>query len=139
MSSYLADDVITQIVKDQSHNYNIDFRERLLNFAVTTLKSLRNIPDHRELEVIKYQLSKSATSIGANYEEAQSSSYKEFGHKTRIALREANETKYWLKILDRLDIGENIVREKLLQEIDEISRILGSIVSKVDKKLKSKD
>ena len=139
MSIYLADDVITQIVKDQSHQYNIDLRERLLNFAVATLKSMRNIPNQRELDVIKYQLSKSATSIGANYEEAQASSYKEFGYKTRIALREANETKYWLKILDRLDIGENQLREKLLQEIDEISRILGSIVSKVNKKLKSKD
>ena len=139
MSIYLADDVITQIVKDQSHHYNTDFRERLLNFAVATLKSMRNIPDHRELDVIKYQLSKSATSIDANYEEAQASSYKEFGYKTRIALREANETKYWLKILNRLDIGENQLREKLLKEIDEISRILGSIVSKVDKKLKSKD
>jgi four helix bundle protein len=62
------------------------------------------LPHRRELGVIRYQLSKSACSIGANYEEAQSSSEKEFVQKLKIALREANELKYWYKIIERLEI-----------------------------------
>ena len=63
-------------------------------------------------------------------EEAQSSSYKEFIQKSRISLREANESKYWFKILDGLNIGEVNIRKELLNEVSEISLILGSIVSK---------
>lgn len=53
-----------------------------------------------ELNVIKYQLTKSATSIGANYEEAQAGSSKlDFTNKVRISLREMRESNYWLRIL----------------------------------------
>ena len=67
--------------------------------------------------------------------EAQSSSIKEFIQKTRIALREANETKYWLNILKELNLGDSNIRNYLLKEIHEISLILGAIVSKMAKKL----
>ena len=48
-----------------------DLEERTFNFAVETVKFLKDIKYSKEFETIKYQLSKSATSIGANYEEAQ--------------------------------------------------------------------
>ena len=89
--------------------------------------------------MIRIQISRSGTSIGANYEEAQSSTYREFSHKTRIALREANETKYWLRILEKLAIGDTELLKSLLNEINEISKILGSIVSKIDKKIKNQN
>jgi len=54
----------------------------------------------------------------------------------RISLREANESKYWLKIMDRLDIGDKEKRIYLLKEAKEIALILGSIVSKLDRKVK---
>jgi four helix bundle protein len=130
------DEVIAQIVHDQNHQYNRDLRERLLDFAVSVIKMLGDIDKHREFDVIKYQLSKSATSIGANYEEAQSSSYKEFAQKTRISLREANESKYWLKIIANLDLLDKRSVKTLILESEELSKILGSIVSKVHKKLK---
>ena len=78
------------------------------------------------------------TSIGANFEEAQSTTYKEFAQKLRIALREANETKYWLRLIKELKIVNPTRIDDLLNEIDEISKILGSIVSKVDKKIQNK-
>jgi four helix bundle protein len=115
-----------------------DLRERLLRFAVDSLKFIKTLPKGAENEVIKYQYSKSSTSVGANYEEAQSSTYKEFLVKLRIALREANESKYWLKIMDELKTGDENKRKKLLNEITTISKILGSIASKVDRKLKNK-
>ena len=50
--------------------------------------------------------------------------------------REANESKYWLKIMDRLDIGNKGKRTLLLKEAEEIALILGSIVSKLERKIK---
>ncbi len=115
---------------------NEELRSRLLDFAVNVLKMLSNLPFKKEYDVLKYQLSKSATSIGANYEESQSSTYKEFLHKIRISLREANETKYWLAIIEQLDLVEKDKLIILLNEAKEITLILGSIASKVDKKIK---
>ena len=69
--------------------------------------------------------------------ESQSSSYKEFAYKTRIALREANETIYWLELLDRLELGNKKLRKMLLEDIHQITLIPGSIVSKALKKIKS--
>ena len=57
---------------------NKELRERLLEFSVSVLKFLHTIPYRKEYDVLRYQLSKSATSIGANYEESQTSTYKEF-------------------------------------------------------------
>ncbi len=115
---------------------NSDLRERLLDFSVQCIKFLYTIPAKKEHDVLKYQLSKSATSIGANYEESQSCTYKEFLQKIRISLREANETKYWLAIIEQLDLVEKDKLVILLNEAKEITLILGSIASKVDKKIK---
>jgi four helix bundle protein len=116
---------------------NNDLKDRLLDFAVNILRFLSTVPFKKEYDVLKYQLSRSATAIGANYEESQSSSYKEFIQKSRIALREANESKYWLKIIRRMNLGDTVCCEKLLREANELSLIFGSIVSKSDRKLKA--
>ena len=48
-----------------------DLKDRLFCFAIDVLKMLGTIKGGKEAEVIKYQLSKSSTSSGANYEESQ--------------------------------------------------------------------
>ena len=123
---------------EENSRYKVDLDKRLLKFSVNTIKFLQTLPYKREYEVFRYQLSKSATSIGANFEEAQSTTYKEFIQKLRISLREANESKYWLRVIKELNISDIKITDELLQEINEISKILGSIVSKADKKLKQK-
>ena len=129
--------IISQIVREETKDYNLEFRERLINFAVEIIKFLSTIPKSSEYNVLIYQLSKSGSSIGANYEESQSSSYKEFAQKTRISLREANESKYWLKVIQKLNIGDRKKLDYLLVESDELSRIIGSIMSKVDRRINS--
>ncbi len=53
-------------------------------------------------KIIKYQLAKSSTSAGANYEESQAGSSKaDFNNKVRIALREMRESNYWLRIIKK--------------------------------------
>jgi hypothetical protein len=56
------------LVKENNKSYSIDLRERLLEFSVSILKFLRRLPYRKEYDVLRRQLSKSATSIGANYE-----------------------------------------------------------------------
>ena len=78
--------------------------------------------------VISKQLLKSTTSIGANIEEALAGqSKKDFLHKMSIALKEARESRYWLRLLDKSQIVE-IDYEKYLDEIENIINILTKIV-----------
>ena len=122
------------VVQEKGTKYKTNLRSRLLNFSIAVLKFLIGLPQKRELDVIKYQLSKSATSIGANYEESQTATYNEFIQRIRISLREANETIYWLKIIDALNLGSTENRIKLINEADQIGKILGSIVSKANQR-----
>lgn len=70
-----------------------DLLDRTFNFSVDCIKFMRSLPNYQEYYVIKHQLTKSSTSIGANYEESQAGSSKaNFKNKVRIALREARES-----------------------------------------------
>lgn len=107
-----------------------DLTERLFHFATGVLKMIGEIEGGKEIEVIKYQLSKSATSAGANYEEAQGSVSKaEFISKVSISLKEMRESHYWLRIINELN-GTGEKTEKLLKESEELGKILASIVIK---------
>jgi four helix bundle protein len=123
-------------IAEPDGKYAVDLREKLFNFAAETIRFLMILPGQMEFDVFRNQLSKSATSIGANYEESQASTYKESLHKIKIALREANETIYWLRIIEKMNISEKEQNVSLINEATEISLILGSIASKVDNKLK---
>ena len=109
----------------------IDLLNRNFVFGVNCLKFLKTLPNSYEINVVKVQLSKSSTSIGANYEESQAgSSRADFRNKIRIALREARETNYWLRIIKELEVSDNDKLSGLLQESLEIKNILGAILNK---------
>jgi len=108
-----------------------DLTDRLFNFAVRCIKYIRTLPKSSEYNVIKYQLTKSVTSSGANYEESQAGSSKaDFTNKVRIALREMRESNYWLRILKGIDDNENDELNTLIQESKELKLILEAIVQK---------
>lgn len=78
------------------------------------------------------QLLRSATSIGANVVEGGSgSSRKDFINFFHIALKSANETKYWLCLIRETTIVNKIKLEELLKEADEISKIVATILLKM--------
>ena len=84
--------------------------------------------------VLSKQILKSGTSIGANVEESQSAiSKRDFISKNSIALKEARETHYWLRLLKDSDFlsSEHI---SLLQECNELNKILTSIVKTAQEK-----
>jgi four helix bundle protein len=108
-----------------------DLLERTFRFAVDCILFLRSLPNSSEYSVIKYQLTKSATSTGANYEESQAgSSRADFKNKVRISLREARESNYWLRILNAIHNQQHPELDRLIKESSEIKNILGSIVNR---------
>ncbi len=112
-----------------------DLSKRLFTFSVKIIRFLRTLPYETEYKVIRYQLIKSATSVGANYQEAQAASSKaDFHNKVKIALKEMMESRYWLKIIKGIT-DTNISDELtfLINESDELNKILGSIALKTKK------
>ncbi len=67
---------------------------------------------------------------GANYEESQACTKNEFKQRIAICLREARESNYWYRVLDRLKLGDDDQRKYLLQESLELKLIFGSIHTK---------
>ena len=75
------------------------------------------------------QLLRSGTSIGANVEEAQAVQSKaDFISKNAIALKEARETHYWLRLLAATEVLPETRISKLQYEVEELMRILGAII-----------
>ncbi len=108
-----------------------DLLAKTFLFGVDVLKLIRSLPRDSEYNIIRYQLGKSATSIGANYEESQAGSSKaDFKNKVRIALKEARESNYWLRIIIALGEIQSEELERLLNESKEIKNILAAIVNK---------
>ncbi len=93
----------------------------LSRFQYNTVKFLREIKNSPEISVFKYQLTKSSSSSGANYEEAQATSSKaDFKNKVGISLREMRESNYWFRIFQELEIGDKTKYEYLVKESDEL-------------------
>ena len=80
--------------------FSRNLEKRTLQFAVRIIRVSTILPDTAEGKVIKNQITKSGTSIGANYREAnRSRSRADFKSKIRICASEASETKYWLEVI----------------------------------------
>lgn len=107
-----------------------DLLERTFNFGVDCLKFLRKLPNDPESRLIRYQLGKSSTSLGANYEESQASSSRaDFKNKVRISLREARESNYWLRVIKKIDENNDEDLQRLIDESIELKNIFGAIVN----------
>ena len=77
------------------------FEKRTKDFAVRIIKLSISLPKIEEVKVIKNQITKSGTSIGANYREANRARSKaDFRNKIKIAESEVSETQYWLEIIE---------------------------------------
>ena len=100
-------------------------RKKSFEFACEIVKFCDELKAKKDYELAS-QLLRSGTSIGANTREAQRGvSKKDFKHKFGIALKEADETKYWLEILKAT--GRQIP-EEMMNKCDELIRILVAIL-----------
>jgi four helix bundle protein len=103
-------------------------------FAIDIVRYSEKL-DENQKYVIAKQILRSGTSIGANVKEAQNSeSNRDFIHKFKIALKEADELEYWLFICNEVETYENA--DYLIEKLTTIRKILNKIISS-SKMLKS--
>ena len=113
-------------------NKKNNLEQRTFKFSVDVLKFLKTIKYSKENDVLRVQLAKSATSIGANYEEAQGAFSKDdFKYKMSICLREARESNYWLRLIQSIKISESENVKALIKESYELKSIFHSIMKKI--------
>lgn len=111
-----------------------DLRERTFRFARRILEIVAMLPRSTECEVIRRQLTKAGTSIGANVEEADGALTKrDFTNKTSIARKEAKESRYWLRIISGKYLKDDVIAGDI-RENEEIIKILSSIIEKTRSK-----
>jgi len=115
-----------------------DIKTRTFRFALQIISIAEKLPNTVAARIMGKQLIRSGTSIGANVEEATAAHSKaDFIYRMNVALREARETLYWLRLLEASQISETKIAAEILQEADEITRILGAIVSSARGKRKT--
>ncbi|MCS6956707.1 MAG: four helix bundle protein [Patescibacteria group bacterium] len=128
-------------LKTQNDNSKLktNLKYRCYYFSIEIINFINSLPQKKVVWIISDQLLRCSTSIGANVIEAKSSSSrKDFIHFYQIALKSANETKYWLCLLRNTN-NNNVNRlkiKKLIDETDEISKMLASsIITLKNKKI----
>lgn len=105
---------------------------RTKTFAINVIRLSTSLPNTLELRVIKNQLVKSGTSIGANYREANKSrSRPDFQNLLKICQAEANETLYWLEIIEEICTQNKPMIKKLISESKELLALFTAIVNKL--------
>ncbi|MFY7989666.1 MAG: four helix bundle protein [Fluviicola sp.] len=108
-----------------------EIKERTFCFALDTIKICLEIDKREKFQVLTKQLMRSASSVGANVREARNAESKnDFIQKLSVALKECDETNYWISLLIELTETKRENLERLLTESDEIMRVLSSIILK---------
>ncbi len=115
----------------KKYSVSDELKERAYRFALGILELASMLPNTDEGRIIRRQLCKSGTSVGANLEEADGSlTLNDFVYKVDNAFKEAKETRYWLRIV----IARKLLKEKVvmphLDECVEFIKILSTIIYK---------
>lgn len=116
-------------------NNNYDLEERTAKFGENVINFIKSAKRDALNDSILKQLIRSATSVGANYCEANNASSKsDFRNKIYICKKEVNETKYWLRMLSNTNSELKDQARKLWQESQELNLIFQKIANSLNKK-----
>lgn len=116
--------------------FKIDLKRRCYNFSLEIIALMDTMPNQRSCWIISDQLIRSSTSIGANLFEATSSSSRlEFKKFHEIALKSANETKYWLGLLRDSGKANKEKINTLLEEVNELANMIAAGILKLKGKI----
>ncbi|MBQ2593444.1 MAG: four helix bundle protein [Candidatus Riflebacteria bacterium] len=111
---------------------------KTVDFAVRIVRFYQYLCKEKKEYVLSKQILRSGTSIGANVRESRNAQSKaDFINKLNVALKEADETQYWLEIMERAEIIDFKQIESLHNNLNEIISILVSSIKTVKKKLKA--
>ena len=110
--------------------------DKTLDFSVDIVTFYKNVLDTNQDKTLATQLLRSATSVGANVQEAIGAISKaDFISKLHIALKEINETIYWLQVFDRTPLYKHNFRDLLTKAI-EIKKIITASIKQLNLILK---
>jgi len=122
---------MTNQAQNPNDKTKYDLAERTSKFGVEIIVFAKNIRESNINRSIISQLIRSATSIGANYMEADcAESKKDFVHKIGICKKEAKETTHWLHMLATAEADKAEKCRKLWQEAHELTLIFSAIVQR---------
>ena len=111
-------------------------RVKSMDFAIRIIKLRRFLQNAKEFD-LSSQVARSGTAIGALIREAEYAESKaDFVHKMRIALKEANETSYWLSLLKDTHYMNEIVYQSISSDCNELVALLVCIVKSMKDSLK---
>ncbi|KIM09711.1 MAG: S23 ribosomal protein [Sulfurovum sp. FS06-10] len=103
------------------------FAKDCRNYIYKLPKTISNIEDGK-------QLVRSSGSVGANYIEANEKlGDKDLSFRLKIARKEAKESKYWLRLLNEMNTEFSETSQSLIIEVEEIRKILSTIITKINK------
>lgn len=106
-----------------------DIHERIYQFVIRVLNLVKQLPRTPENIILITQITKSATSMGANDQEADGTdSRKDFIAKYAIVRKEGKETIYWLRVISDTNPAFRIRMTDLMQEGKEIIMIVSTII-----------
>ena len=115
-----------QKIKDNK-KFSKDLEKRTLEFAIKIIKISSKLPKTAEGNVVRNQITKSGTSIGANYREANRARGRaDFKNKIIICESEASETQYWLEIVSAL---KWLTQKEVASEYKECGELLAIFTS----------
>jgi len=104
-------------------------RDKSFDFAVRVVNAYKYLADKKREFVLSRQLLRSGTAIGALVREAEHAESKaDFTHKMSIALKEANETDYWLELLYKTDYFSEKEYQALKSDAVELIKLLVAII-----------
>lgn len=113
-------------------------KEKSLAFALRIVKMYRFLIEQKKEYVLSKQLLRAGTSIGALVRESEhAESTADFIHKLAIAQKEANESDYWIELLHRSDYLDEKSYSSIIADLNEIQKILSSIILTSKQKLKA--
>jgi len=122
-------------MQNRNSKFKSDLKTRCYKFSLDLIAFLDSFPNQRSVWIIADQLLRSGMSIGANLVEAGASSSRlEFKKFHEIALKSANETKYWLGLLRDSGKADREATNKLLAEVTEIANMIAAGVMKLKRK-----
>lgn len=110
----------------------IEFKRRTKQFGLAIIRMTEKLPETRLAWVVKDQILRSALSVGANYRAVcRAKSDKDFINKMRIVEEEADETAYWLEIIEESELLKADELSVLKKEINElVAMVVASIRTK---------
>ncbi len=111
---------------------------RLLDFTVKVINLIQELPKNTVGQHIGNQLMRAVTSPGANYEEAcGAESRRDFCHKMGIVLKELKESRYWLRLAQRVPLIKPLSRfDPLLDEVEQLIAIFAKSINTARDKIK---